>query len=82
MLRERMKSQSLTALAPGLEERAAVRRYRCHQLADSRPVEALHELLPDGVASVFDAGIRLGETESGYQKLADPEVSRAVTSRF
>jgi hypothetical protein len=65
-----------------LEERAAVQRYRCHQLADNRPVEALHELLPDGVASGFDAEISLGETESGYQKLADPEVSRVVISRF
>jgi hypothetical protein len=26
--------------------------------------------------------ISLGETESGYQKLADPEVSRVVISRF
>jgi hypothetical protein len=77
-----MKPQSLTALAPRLGERAAVRRYRCHQLAGSRPVEAVHELLPDGVGSVFDAEISLGETESGYQKLADPEVSRVVISRF
>jgi hypothetical protein len=62
--------------------RAAVRRYRCHQLVDSRPVEAVHELPPDGVGSVFDAEISLGETESGYQKLADPEISRVVISRF
>ncbi|HSZ99953.1 MAG TPA: hypothetical protein VK802_06225 [Streptosporangiaceae bacterium] len=41
-------------------------------------MEAVHELLPDGVGSVFDAEISREETESGYQRLADPE----VTSRF
>jgi len=56
-----MKPQSLTALAPHLEERAAVRRYRCDQLADTRPVEAVHELLPDGVGSVFDAKSAWGD---------------------
>jgi hypothetical protein len=45
-------------------------------------VEAIHELLPDGVGSVFDAEISLEETKSGYQKLADPEVTRVGISRF
>jgi len=34
------------------------------------------------LASLFDAEISPGETESGYQKLADPEVSRVAISRF
>ena len=49
---------------------------------DSRPVEAVHELLPDGVGSAFDSEISREETESGYRKLADPEVTRVVISRF
>ncbi len=45
-------------------------------------MEAVHELLPDGVLSVFDAEISLEQTKSGYQKAADPEVTRVVISRF
>jgi hypothetical protein len=46
------------------------------------PVEAVHELLPDGVGSVFEPEISLEETESGYQKVADPKLTRVVISRF
>jgi hypothetical protein len=45
-------------------------------------VEAVHELLPDGVGSVFEPEISLEETESGYQKVADPKLTRVVISRF
>jgi hypothetical protein len=46
------------------------------------PRRRFHELLPDGVGSAFDSEISREETESGYRKLADPEVTRVVISRF
>ena len=46
------------------------------------PLEAVHELLPNGVGSLFEPEIRLGGTESGYRKVADPKLTRVVISRF
>jgi hypothetical protein len=75
--RGRMKAAVVDAVGTRSGER-----FRCHQLGDGRPAEAVHELLPDGVGSVFDSENSREETESGYQKLADPEATRVVISRF
>ena len=76
-----MKATVVDALSATLGS-DTVRRYRCHQFGDGRPCGGGHELLPDGVASVFEPEISLEETESGYQKVADPKLTRVVISRF
>jgi Zn-dependent alcohol dehydrogenase len=106
-----MKAAVVDAVGAGFKiaEVDQARRFGATDVINSatvNAVEAVRELLPDGVDSAFDfVGLNevttqtlemltvggalyligaagLDQIESGYQKLADPEITRVVITRF